>query len=42
MDTTLSAREIDQSVAWGGKFLRAASIKSDIMDVVGGFGLLRF
>jgi len=38
MDTTLSARDIDQSVAWGGKFLRAASIKSDIMELLVGLG----
>jgi len=38
METVLSAREIDQLVAWGGKFLRAASIKSEIMELLIGLG----
>lgn len=38
MEPVLSAREIDQLVAWGGKFLRAASIKSEIMELLIGLG----
>lgn len=38
MNALLTAREIDQQVAWGGKFLRAASVKSDIMELLIGLG----
>ena len=38
MNSVLAPREIDQLVAWGGKFLRAASIKSEIMELLIGLG----
>jgi len=38
MEQVLTAREIDQLVAWGGKFLRAASIKSEIVELLVGLG----
>ena len=38
MESQLTSREIDQLVAWGGKFLRTASIKSEIMELLTGVG----
>ncbi len=38
MDELLDLREIDQLVAWGGKFLRTASTKPDIMKLLLGLG----
>lgn len=38
MELALTGRDIDQLVAWGGKFLRAASIKPDIMELMIGLG----
>ncbi len=34
MDDLLDLREVDQLVAWGGKFLRTASTKPDIMKLL--------
>lgn len=38
MTDPLSTREIDQLVAWGGKLLRAISIKPEIMQLMQGLG----
>ena len=38
MNDVLSTREIDQLVAWGGKLLRAISIKPEIMQLMTGLG----
>lgn len=38
MTESLSTREIDQLVAWGGKLLRAISIKPEIMQLMTGLG----
>lgn len=38
MEELLDLREIDQLVAWGGKFLRTASTKPDIMKLLLGLG----
>ncbi|HEY5955716.1 MAG TPA: hypothetical protein VIV60_04150 [Polyangiaceae bacterium] len=38
MEPVLSSRQIDQLLAWGGKFLRAASTKPDIMQLMMGLG----
>ncbi len=38
METLLNLRQIDQLTAWGGKFLRAASTKPEIMQLMMGLG----
>jgi len=38
METVLTSRQIDQLVALGGKFLRTASTKSEIMELLVGLG----
>ncbi len=38
MQESMNTRELDQLVAWGGRFLRAASVKSEIMELLIGLG----
>ncbi len=38
MEESMNTRELDQLVAWGGRFLRAASVKSEIMELMLGLG----
>jgi hypothetical protein len=38
MSNPMNSRQIDQLLAWGGKFLRAASTKPDIMQLMMGLG----